>query len=513
MTLRALDEPQAPVHDRFAVLQAVRVGLAVAVVALPNIVGARDAPLWLPLAYLVVLAAADVARRRVPRVASLLLTALTLVDGAFLAAAILLTGGSSSPAVYLAFLAVVAVTLLASHRTGLKLAVWCALLLFLGRTAGDAGVLHLPPTGDDRAVAVSAAAFLVFAIAAAVFQSVNERTLRHTGAELAALVDLGAALERARKPSEVVGVLVAHLRDRLRFRRVVVVTRDGDGLVTAGDAAPVGTRTGSLGRVGSTVLADGRLRLVRSLDGGMLAEVLPGAQNVVVAALAGDDEPLGVVAAEWGRGPRARIPSLTVASLNQSIAHVTLALRNAHLLDEIEHLATRDELTGLANRRLLYEALALEVGRHRRTGAPLTLVALDVDHFKDINDRHGHPAGDAVLRAVGAALRDNTKAYDLAARHGGDEFLVLLPGCRHADSFGVAERLRRAAAAATDPTFGVTLSAGAATVPDEADDGDSLVAAADSALYAAKRGGRNRVHGSGNGHTGGDGGRPVRWSA
>jgi diguanylate cyclase (GGDEF)-like protein len=159
----------------------------------------------------------------------------------------------------------------------------------------------------------------------------------------------------------------------------------------------------------------------------------------------------------------------------------------------VRRLATRDELTGLANRRLFEETLALEVGRHRRTGAPLSVVALDVDYFKRINDEHGHPAGDTVLRLVASALRTGTKAFDVPARTGGDEFLVLLPGCPAADVVDLAERLRSVARLAVGPGITATLSAGAATIPDDAIDGETRLAAADAALYQAKRSGRDRV--------------------
>ena len=109
------------------------------------------------------------------------------------------------------------------------------------------------------------------------------------------------------------------------------------------------------------------------------------------------------------------------------------------LLGENERLATRDSLTGLANRRLFDESLQREVARAQRLATPLSLLVLDVDHFKQVNDTYGHQTGDAVLREVSEALVANTKNYDVAARYGGDEFVVLLPGCTREDAMRVAD--------------------------------------------------------------------------
>jgi diguanylate cyclase (GGDEF)-like protein len=136
--------------------------------------------------------------------------------------------------------------------------------------------------------------------------------------------------------------------------------------------------------------------------------------------------------------------------------------------------------------------LTREIARSYRRSTPLSLVVIDVDHFKDVNDTAGHPAGDAVLREVGAALVANTKASDLAARFGGDEFVVLLPDCSGVDAIRVAERLR-AAVAREVAAVPITVSAGVGETPANAGDNEQLVAAADAALYAAKREGRNRT--------------------
>jgi diguanylate cyclase (GGDEF)-like protein len=198
------------------------------------------------------------------------------------------------------------------------------------------------------------------------------------------------------------------------------------------------------------------------------------------------------VAAEWTGDDRSRVPALTVRCLAQATGHAALALRHLALLAEVEALATTDPLTGIANRRVFDDELDRELHRSRRLGDPVTVVLLDADHFKGINDQHGHVAGDAVLCAIASALRSNTKAFDVVARVGGDEFAVVLPTCPPEAGAGVANRLCAAVAAAgVDPT--VTVSAGWATFPDHADDRAGLLSAADAALYRAKRAGRARV--------------------
>jgi len=165
-------------------------------------------------------------------------------------------------------------------------------------------------------------------------------------------------------------------------------------------------------------------------------------------------------------------------------------------LEALAALARRDPLTGLANRRALEEALAREVGRAARDGAPLAVVALDVDHFKRVNDAHGHAAGDAVLAAVAARAAEALRAGDLLARIGGEEFAALLPGATLEAAAEVAERVRARIGAAPVPAgearLAVTVSAGVAALA-PAEDGAALLARADARLYAAKRAGRDRV--------------------
>lgn len=176
-----------------------------------------------------------------------------------------------------------------------------------------------------------------------------------------------------------------------------------------------------------------------------------------------------------------------------------LARANRRLTVErraMERLAQTDGLTELANRRHFDAQLARLLVQAELTGEQLSLVLVDVDHFKDVNDRHSHPVGDAVLRLLAAEVARHCRVSDLAARVGGEEFAVLLPTTTAAEARMVAERLR-ASVAALDLSglaagLRVTLSAGvAASAPGMSP--DALVAAADAALYAAKHGGRNRV--------------------
>lgn len=159
--------------------------------------------------------------------------------------------------------------------------------------------------------------------------------------------------------------------------------------------------------------------------------------------------------------------------------------------------AMRDPLTGLYNRRYLNETAERELARARREGSPIALAVLDIDHFKKINDAYGHQGGDQVLVELASLLRARTRSADIACRLGGEEFVLLLPGTPVRIAAECAERLRLAFAALPvrfgEATLRATMSVGLACYPEHADDLVSLVRAADEALYAAKRGGRNRV--------------------
>jgi two-component system chemotaxis response regulator CheY len=169
--------------------------------------------------------------------------------------------------------------------------------------------------------------------------------------------------------------------------------------------------------------------------------------------------------------------------------HDQLARQNALLAE----LAATDELTGAKNRRRFREDLDLFFAQANRLGLPLSVIMLDIDHFKRYNDAFGHPAGDHVLQQVGRMLRSTVRGHDVVARYGGEEFVVLLPATSAADAFEVAERLRGSIAGHDWPHRAVTASFGVATYGPDTPDAVALVERADRALYASKEAGRNRT--------------------
>lgn len=165
------------------------------------------------------------------------------------------------------------------------------------------------------------------------------------------------------------------------------------------------------------------------------------------------------------------------------------------LEQELRRLSTTDALTGLYNRRHLDATLSREFDRTARAGnPPLSIIMIDIDHFKKFNDTHGHDQGDRVLKAVALCLRDSLRQHDVPCRYGGEEFLAILPNTPGEGVGVVAERLRRTVEDLVVDGLKVTISLGTATFPElPAENSDKLVEAADGALYRSKENGRNRV--------------------
>lgn len=177
---------------------------------------------------------------------------------------------------------------------------------------------------------------------------------------------------------------------------------------------------------------------------------------------------------------------------------ISMAIANVRMRDQLQDQSVRDPLTGLFNRRHMTECLRKAINNSQNTGVPLSLIAVDVDHFKKFNDNHGHDAGDMILRAVGTALEKACDGDQVACRMGGEEFTLILPGVKNDDVLRKAEHLRKAVEAIslrygekTLPT--VTISLGVAHYPQHGTLPQELMRGADEALYVAKAKGRNQV--------------------
>ena len=430
-----------------------------------------------------------------------------MIDGVYLAWTSYATGGAVSPLRFVIVLHLVTVALLASHRTGMKVAGWHSLLLLVVFYAQQGELLR--PLGEYGSAGVGSpfeqliAYSLIFwfvAIATASFSAVNERELRRRRVDLEALAELATRLEGVEDSATVADTLLEGIVDAFDFERAVLIGAPVEGelllLAHAGRVQSGATAVvpGEESVIAAAMTARRRL-LVSAVDAGddaWLAELLPGAERLAVVPLSAEGNAIGVLVAEHSLRSGSRIEHRVVSMVERFCSHGALALRNAWLLEQVRSMAATDGLTGIANRLTFNTTLERELSRAARAGEDVSLVLMDIDHFKKLNDNFGHQTGDDVLRRVAGTLKQAARIYDTPARYGGEEFGVILPRTAPADALMVADRLREAiAASGEDP--GVTISGGVATFPLDAADAETLVGKADKALYASKHGGRNRV--------------------
>ncbi len=435
-----------PLSERTSYLQGLRVGFAIIVLGsamfAPNIVGADVGRLLLPTAaYLAVAASLELARGWSRRL--LFVGLMLLVDGVFLAWSMYETGGTQSPLRFLLYIHLIAVTLLASYRTGLKIALWHSLLFFAVFYAQAADILTpteaavglIPGSPEFNRLSVfNVLAFWLVAIGTAAFSALNERELRRRKGDLEDLATMSAALKEEAEPETVAHILLDSIGGSFTFNRGIVALREGDHL------RPIAYR----GPNEPTELLDARDEILlracneqktlliakpdESANPG-LATLMPFARNLLIVPLRTDGDPLGVLVVEHPARLGSKIERRVVTMVEQFASHGALALRNSLLMKEVQTLADTDALTGLANRRTFTKTLEREISRASRTDKPLTLLILDVDHFKKFNDNYGHQAGDEVLREVGRQLAEASREFDIPARYGGEEFAVILPEC------------------------------------------------------------------------------------
>ncbi len=270
-------------------------------------------------------------------------------------------------------------------------------------------------------------------------------------------------------------------------------TPDGSGLeaTAATDPDAVGIRVSLIGQPSGTIRAFNTRQTFFVSDAADSSELDPrvtdkfGAASVLFTPILRDEIPIGVLALYWKEPIDAiRKPIEQVVEL--LAAEAAIAIERSEMLTQLEHAARTDDLTGLPNRRAWEEHLDRELARSARLGAPLSVAMLDLDHFKQYNDRLGHQAGDRFLKEAAASWQARTRETDLIARYGGEEFAVALLDCGIEQATELLEELRG------QTPEGASCSVGLAQW-DGRESGAQLVERADTALYEAKRGGRDRL--------------------
>ena len=357
-------------------------------------------------------------------------------------------------------------------------------------------------------------------------------TLVEAGSVVASTLDADELLAKvARLAAESLLAPVAFIYEYDR-ERDAIVTRSRFGADGVGRVDPLGTVFPVSGAPGDRqALEEGRVFVETISDPGLDEYVrtemqASGEKTLLNVPFRFQGEALGLLVLIETKAERTYTPD-ELEFMSAFGEQVALAFNNARLYATIAAQATTDGLTGLANHRTFYDRLGQELARGRRYGSPVSLLMIDIDDFKVLNDTYGHPAGDEVLRQLGGALTGQLRHdVDLPARYGGEEFAVILPNTPpsagppgagepegergeapggdgpapgHSEGAQVlAERLRAVIAACEFPVGGgepahITVSIGIATWPAMAENMDELVARADAALYAAKRAGKNRV--------------------
>ncbi len=274
-------------------------------------------------------------------------------------------------------------------------------------------------------------------------------------------------------------LLRAHRGMSPEFIRKVEVVSIGDGFI--GQVAKSGKPI-----LAEDVSADSKLSRMRKMGDGI--------QSFAAVPIMAKEKILAVM----GVGSRKyrKFPDWEMLMLDTIANQIGMAIENAQLYEHALELAFTDSLTGLYNRRYLMDQIEREFIRAQRSKAPLSLVMVDLDGLKDINDRFGHHVGDRFLKEVARIVKVNTRASDVAARWGGDEFMLLAPGTDSRSAIKIAERIRaqveRYKMKLEGKEVGITISSGIVTYPDHASVVAELLKKADEAMYNAKRGGKNR---------------------
>lgn len=325
-------------------------------------------------------------------------------------------------------------------------------------------------------------------------------------ARVRVLQDASSAFGVATSAHELATALVASAGAALRATGAAVLLGDASGPLelVAGDETTLALFAAGLGALAEQAIGSGEIVTVANLD--QAAAIIPGLDDALhrhrltalsIAPLRTDERTRGVVVSLFGRDRVFAAESREIqAALARQAGQV---LRRVRLQEELEHRAMHDELTGLANRKLLEEQLDAAIAAASRNRRPLSVVFVDLDGFKAINDSLGHRIGDDVLAEVASRLRSVARAGDSVARYGGDEFVIVCEDAAPDAASTIAERFRRAVRQPLDsvpPRYAVAASIGVAVwepAQGPAPTADLLLRAADAAMYASKGAGRDRV--------------------
>jgi diguanylate cyclase (GGDEF)-like protein len=508
----AIRHDYTPLTDRMNALSGLRVVMAVFVLIWAWVRPDVSAVPLMTLATLSIGCVAasvllEVIRRRSGRRALWVISGLLLVDSVYLIGAMYLTGGMGSPIRFLVYLHLVAASLLASSRTGLKLAFWDSLLLLVVLYAQAAQLVPAVDVLPGQAIEfehmpiANLISFWLFALATSVFSAMNERELRQRRADLQSLVDVGARLDDVPDPVRQSTIVLDGLIDRFGFKRGLVLGAVDDRmlvLASTGIEAPP-TTTVVPDAIIDRAIANRETLAVRSLKREVdpfLTEMLPEARNLLVAPMVADGRAVGAIVVEHPSHAVRQIDRRVTTVLEQMCAMAALNLRNAVLLRHVQDLAERDALTGAANRRTfqLHLERVLDDRETRDRSNVTAVLFIDLDDFKVVNDTLGHAAGDALLQAVTERLASTVREGDLVARLGGDEFAILTsdaPDLKRA--LAMAERLTgelRVPYLLGEHHVTTTASIGIASARDTTESAEDVVRNADVAMYMAKANGK-----------------------
>ncbi|MCW2539139.1 MAG: Response regulator pleD [Frankiales bacterium] len=479
-----------PLADRIRWATALRLGLLAAAIVLWQALPSERADVGLPLppmavGYLVLCLLTPLSPRVGRQFAIAIASAGLLADG--LCGAILLVslGGPTGMVTYLIVVHVMGVCLLMSFRSGIKVALWHSIAVMCAIEMVRDGVFQAVTATTEfpyRHYVVFLAAIWLTALTTSTFAATNERELKKRRFSAEVLHELAVALQLLQNADEIAGLLTRTMVTELSMTRGIVILADAVTDLAADQALSEANDSGA------PVL----LRRVVAARNPHLDRVLPNLGTAVVLPIPVDRTIGGWLVLEVPRRTaRIGLQRWMLSTASQAASQSGLALARAMLVRQLRNAASTDGLTGVLNRRMFDEHLARELARAQRTGGSIAVALVDLDHFKRVNDEHGHLVGDEVLRVAASALQSATRSTDVVARYGGEEFGVVLAGVTRSDASAAAERLRASLVNAQAPVP-ISGSVGVAISQDGSATSMTLLGAADRALYRAKAAGRNR---------------------